>query len=75
MLCIARAQLQPERRGAHPGIALSSRSRLQLQPSPGSAGSGEKIDLESFTNDHQLTLRGAGILGHHLLALLCQHRS
>lgn len=30
VLCIARAQLQSERQGAHPGIALSSQSKLQL---------------------------------------------
>lgn len=38
-------------------------------------GKKKKIDLKSFTNDHWLALRGAGILGHHLLAVFCQHRS
>lgn len=76
MLCITRAQLQPERQGAHPGIALSSRSKLQLQSSPDSAGSGKNISRASKKkNDRWLTLWGAEILGHHLLTLLCQHGS
>lgn len=68
-----------------PNYSLKGREPIRVLPSPASPSCNysprqtqqdlEKISRELQKNDRWLTLWGAEILGHHLLTLLCQHRS